>query len=201
MSLHGSKPQVPMGHFETRINNDTISRNASIDLNKPYHDLRVVRPIGDAGLEPYLPSNASEQKAGVSSPNRPCLDGVAKPLVDIFVGQANESISKGLRVEGTVAAFFGAKLQRLRPRGASYGKENLDIQTSSSELLRKQGVEITDPSEPNDQALHLTNQLQGDTIGIPTAPDNYGRRGQLAQEDVERDGMETSEYVGYADRS
>lgn len=79
MRPHGSKLQALMSHFETRKNNDTISRNASTDLSKPHHDLGVVRPSRDAGLEPYLPANASEQKARVSPLNRPCLDGVAKP--------------------------------------------------------------------------------------------------------------------------
>lgn len=73
--------------------------------------------------------------------------------MDIFFRQANESRSKNFWVEGTVATFAGAKLERRRPRGASCGKENLDFQASNNELLGKQVIEITNPGEPNDQAL------------------------------------------------
>nr|POE96237.1 hypothetical protein CFP56_59523 [Quercus suber] len=163
--------------------------------------MRCFTRSGDDGLESHLPPNALEQEARVPPIIRPGLDGVAQPLVDIPVGQANESRSKGFRLEDTVTAFAGAKLERRRPRGVSSGKENLDIQNSSGEVLGKRGIKNADPDISNDKATQLTDQLQGDTIGNPTAFGNYGRGGQPVQGDVESVGMETSEYVGLADHS
>ncbi|KAK7852815.1 hypothetical protein CFP56_037993 [Quercus suber] len=155
--------------------------------------MRCFTRSGDDGLESHLPPNALEQEARVPPIIRPGLDGVAQPLVDIPVGQANESRSKGFRLEDTVTAFAGAKLERRRPRGVSSGKENLDIQNSSGEVLGKRGIKNADPDISNDKATQLTDQLQGDTIGNPTAFGNYGRGGQPVQGDVESVGMETSE--------
>nr|POE96236.1 putative ribonuclease h protein [Quercus suber] len=131
--------------------------------------MRCFTRSGDDGLESHLPPNALEQEARVPPIIRPGLDGVAQPLVDIPVGQANESRSKGFRLEDTVTAFAGAKLERRRPRGVSSGKENLDIQNSSGEVLGKRGIKNADPDISNDKATQLTDQLQGDTIGNPTA--------------------------------
>ena len=159
MSLHGSRSQVSVGHPETRKNSAALNKNASSDQSKPHHDLGMVRPRGDEGLESHLSFIASEQKDWVSSTNRSGLDGVAQPLVDIPVGQAKKSGIKSIRLESTVAAFAGAKLERRRPRGASSGKENVDVQNSKCEVMGKRGIKNSDSNVPNDQAFQLTDQL------------------------------------------
>lgn len=144
-----------MGKFLTGEVHGSLTRDANTNKSKPNHDMGLVRQSENEGLEPYFSFDAGKPKDRVSSPNRPSLDGVGAPLVDIPLRHANKSRSKDLWLESTIATITGSKFERIKSSGRNSGKENLDIQNDNRELLRKQDLQKPNPGESLMQRFNL----------------------------------------------
>ena len=77
----------------------------------------MVRPRRNGGLEIHIPVDTREQETRVPSLNRPSLDGMGEPLVDIPLGHSNESRGKDIWVQSFIIAIVGAKFERIRIGG------------------------------------------------------------------------------------
>ena len=122
------------------------------------------------------------------------MDGVGPPVVDLSIGQTNESKGQDFRVASSIAAISGAKLERIKSGGRQHGKESLDCKDRGSAVLGKRGFHGSGPSCSS--VFQLAGQLKGETNGDSrTFVDNSGRGG-ITQETIEGDGMEVSAQVG-----
>ena len=117
-----------MGKFLTGEVHGSLTRDANTNKSKPNHDMGLVRQSENEGLEPYFSFDAGKPKDRVSSPNRPSLDGVGAPLVDIPLRHANKSRSKDLWLESTIATITGSKFERIKSSGRNSGKENVKFE-------------------------------------------------------------------------
>lgn len=116
-----------MGYSATRENPNPVAVNASLDQGQFDDDIRVVRSRRNGGLEIHIPTNTREQETSAPSPNRPNLEGMGKPLVDIPLKHSNESRGKDIWVKSFITAIARAKFKRIRIGGRGWGKENIDI--------------------------------------------------------------------------
>ena len=198
---HGSKLQESVGNISKGENNGALIKYAQASKSKSNNGLGLVRSSRDEGLEQHFSFNAREQEERVPPPNRPSLDGVGVPLVDIPIRHTNKSRSNDLQLENSIFAIAGAKLERIRSGGRARGKENLDLQISGCELLGKQDIQKTTPSEPADAWLQPASQLQGNPVRDIATHDYHCGRGVSLQEDDEGVGMELVEPNGCSESS
>ena len=121
--------------------------------------------------------------------------------MDIPIRHTNGSGSKDLQLENSISAIAGAKLGRIKSGGGARGKENLDLQIGSCDLLGKQDIQKTPSSEPADACFQPAGQLQGNPARDIAARNYHCGRGGSLQEDDERVGMELTEPNGYSKSS
>ena len=86
----------------------------------------MVRLGRNEGMASHLPLNTGEQKVGVPTTVGSGLVGVGKPLVDFPLRQTVSNGSKSIQLESPIAAFAGAKLERIGSGGRRRGQENMD---------------------------------------------------------------------------
>ena len=181
-SLNGNKSQESTRKFLIGEVHGSLTRDANENKSKPNHDMGLVRQSKDEGLEPYFSFDAGKPKDGVSSPNRPSLDGVGALLVDILLKNANESRSKDLRWESTIIAITGSKFERIKSGGRNCGKENLDIQNDSRELLGKQDLQKPNLGESTNANVQHANQFRGMSVGDSATCNHHCRGGNTLHE-------------------
>ncbi|KAK9995899.1 hypothetical protein SO802_020585 [Lithocarpus litseifolius] len=136
-SHHGSGAEAPIGDLLARESNDLVAKDAGANKSQSNYDLGLVRQGRDEGLDSYLPSDASKSQRGLPSPDRPGVDGMGRPLMDILIRQTNEGRGKGSRLESFIVSISRAKLERIKLGGRYKGKENLDCKGRGSEVLGK----------------------------------------------------------------
>ncbi|XP_050254840.1 uncharacterized protein LOC126700672 [Quercus robur] len=191
---HGSRSKVQMGNLEARKSAGFVAKDVGVNQSQSNDDLGLVQQRRDGSLEVHLPGDTSKHPRGLSALDRSGMDGVGPPLVDISIGQTNQSRGKDFRVESSVAAISGAKLERIKPGGRLHGKENVDCRSRGSEVLGKRDFHGSGQGRPS--ILQSVGQLSGASIGDPGAHAGCGGRGRIAQETAEGDGMEVSAQVG-----
>ena len=101
----------------------------------------MVRQRRNEGMESYFSFNAGESEAGLSSPSRSSLDGMGKPLMDLPIGQANNSRNSDPQLEDSITTIIGAKLERIRPGGRNRGKGNVELRDSRDMVQGKPDIE------------------------------------------------------------
>lgn len=144
-------------------------------------------------MESHFSSDTGKPQARIPSPDRPGVDGMGQPLLDIPIKEANKGRIEDFQLESFVTAITGAKLKRIRPRGKSRGKEYLDAHDRSDEVLGKRGLNNRGMDSPKSSQFQPSGQLKGTDAGDNRAcDDNYGRSGG-SQETTEGVGMEFSE--------
>ena len=62
-------------------------------------------------MEGYIPDGTSKSQRRITSLDRPDVDGVGPPLVDIPIRQTNGSRGKDFQLESSIAAISGVKLE------------------------------------------------------------------------------------------
>nr|POF24677.1 hypothetical protein CFP56_56761 [Quercus suber] len=147
-SPHGSKAKSGMGNPPKRENHGSLSKSNGSSMSKPNHDLGVVRLGRNEGVASHFPLNTGEQKHEVPTTVESGLVGVRKPLVDIPFRQTVGNKSESLKLESPIAAFAGAKLERIGSGGRRRGKENMDTQNDGSEVLGKRSFKGLGPDRP-----------------------------------------------------
>nr|POE50187.1 putative ribonuclease h protein [Quercus suber] len=141
----GGRPeQARMGNFSKGKNHGGITKHAGTNKSKSHNDLGMLRNGQDASLATHLPFNTKKQNEGVASSDRPSMEGMGLPLVDISIRQTDKKGGTDLRVESAIAAISRAKLEKRGTGGRGRGKENLDVQDGGSELLGKRNFQESD---------------------------------------------------------
>ncbi|KAK7830224.1 uncharacterized protein CFP56_028389 [Quercus suber] len=194
----GSSRRFERGAVDTARKSDgAIARIAYANQSQSDHDMGLVRHGQVGGLEAYFPSDTSKSQGGLPSPDRSGVDGAGPPLVDIPIGQTNESRGKDFQLEGSIAAISGAKLEQIKSSGKYKGKENLGSRGRDSKVLGKRGFQDSGPGKPS--LFQSAGQLSGATTGDFGAHDGCGERGGITHEKVEGVGMELSDQVAVPD--
>ena len=134
-SHHGSRARTPMGDFSARESDDLVANNAGTNKSQFDYDLGLVQQGRDGGLEIHLSGDTSKHPRGLSPLHRSDVDGVGSPVVDFPIGQTNKSRGQDFRVENSIAAISGAKLERIKSGGRHHRKDTLDCRDRGSAVL------------------------------------------------------------------
>ena len=196
---NGNKAKAGMGNPPKRENHGSFSISNGTSKSKPNHDLGMVRLGRNEGVASHLSLNTGEQKAGVPTTVGPGLAGVGKPLVDFPLRQTVGNGSKSIQLESPIAAFAGAKLERIGSGGRRHRKENMDTQNDDDEVLGKRSIKDLGPDRPINVEVQFDTMLEGEESGDFRACSDLHERGGLAQEVVEGSGMEFVEHCGGSD--
>ncbi|KAK9989529.1 hypothetical protein SO802_029768 [Lithocarpus litseifolius] len=113
-----------------------VAREAMVD-----QDLKA-----NGGLEPLFSVNTEKQEAGVSSPVRPGLARLGKPLVEISNGHPVQGGRKNSGVESAVTKFAGANFAKIKATRGDANKENVRKPAFSNKF---DGVFRSHHSDPN----------------------------------------------------
>lgn len=108
---NGRNSQTLVCYSATREDPDPVAVNTSPDQGQSDNDMGMVRPRRNGGLETHIPIDTREQETRVPSLNRPSLDGMVEPLVDIPLGHSNESIGKDIWVKSLSLLFLEKSLR------------------------------------------------------------------------------------------
>ena len=114
---NGRNSQTLVCYSLTMEDPNPVAVNTSPDQGQSDNDMGMVRPRRNGGLEIHIPVDTREQETRVPSLNRPSLDGMGEPLVDIPFGHSNESRGKDIWVRSFIIAIVGAKFERIRIGG------------------------------------------------------------------------------------
>nr|POF21185.1 uncharacterized protein CFP56_06985 [Quercus suber] len=192
----GRSEQARMGNFQKGKNHGGISEHGGPNKSKSNHDLGLVRSGRDASLASHIPINSSKQSAGLASTDRPGMDGMGLPLVDIPIRLADQKGSTGLRVESAIAAISNSKLERLGTGGRGRGKENLGVQDGGSEVLGKRNFHESASSRNNRGGVKPVGLIKGGSVGDSGTHGASCTGSGILQEGSEGAGMEISEQDG-----
>ena len=193
----GGRPEkARMGNFSKGKNHSGISKHAGTNKSKSHNDLGMVRSGRDASLATHLPSNTRKQNEGVASSDRPDVDGMGLPLVDISIRQTDKRGSSDFRVESVVTAISRAKLKRRENRGRGRGKENLDVQVGSSELLGKRNFQESNSGRSSNGRVKCSDFIKGDSDGSTRTHGASCTGSGILQEASEGVGMEIVKQDG-----
>ena len=134
-SNHGSRARALMGDFPARENADLVANDAGTIKSQFDYDLGLVQQGRDGGMEVYLSGDTSQHPKGLTPLDRSGVDGMGSPVVDFPIGQTNKSRGQDFRVENSIAAISGAKLERIKSGGRHHRKDTLDCRDRGSAVL------------------------------------------------------------------
>lgn len=135
---HGGQPPKTMGNKPPRKDYEPISIFYPTDQSIPHHDLGMVQLRATTSMEPHIPPNPRESKARLPAADKPEVDRVGKPLVEISNGQPVSSKREVNGLESTITNFAGSSFARIKPFGGGSNQENLGGNANSNKGLWKQ---------------------------------------------------------------